>query len=277
MNNKNELRVMSFNIRYQNDVDIGRRDWEARKDKVSSMLRFHHVDIAGLQEVLKEQLDYLSKSLPQYNYVGLGRDDGKDVGEFAPIFYRKDKFSLHDWGVFWLSETPNIAGSMGWDAVCPRIATWAKFTYKETGKVFYFFNTHFDHEGQTAMEKSAYLLLEKRQEIVQDIPTIITGDFNNTPDSKVYDILTNTPGNVLNDSREISRYRQHGPNFTSHRFAASEKLYGLNKGCKDIPLRFIDFIFVKGQIDVIQSGVLADNWDGHYPSDHMPVVADIEL
>ena len=132
------LRVMSFNIRNDNDGDKGLNSWKVRKDKVASVIRFHHTDIVGLQEVLKDQLEYLDSHLSEYDFIGVGRDDGEDAGEFVPIFYRKDRITLEDWGAFWLSETPEVKGSMGWDAACVRVTTWGKFKDRRTNQIFFF-------------------------------------------------------------------------------------------------------------------------------------------
>lgn len=271
------LRVMSFNIRNDNDGDKGLSSWKVRKDKVASVIRFHHTDIVGLQEVLKDQLEYLDSHLSEYDFIGVGRDDGEDAGEFVPIFYRKDRITLEDWGAFWLSETPEVKGSMGWDAACVRVTTWGKFKDRRTNQIFFFFNTHFDHMGQVAMEKSAYLLLEKVEEIAADLPAIIVGDFNNTPDSKAYRILTNSHGNALKDSKLVSKNGHYGCEFSFHGFDALELLKRVQRGSIDSVSQLIDFIFIKNEIDVINHAILADNWDGVFPSDHMPVVADLKV
>lgn len=271
------LRVMSFNIRNDNDGDKGLSSWKVRKDKVASVIRFHHTDIVGLQEVLKDQLEYLDSHLSEYDFIGVGRDDGEDAGEFVPIFYRKDRITLEDWGAFWLSETPEVKGSMGWDAACVRVTTWGKFKDRRTNQIFFFFNTHFDHMGQVAMEKSAYLLLDKVEEIAADLPAIIVGDFNNTPDSKAYRILTNSHGNALKDSKLVSKNGHYGCEFSFHGFDALELLKRVQRGSMDSVSQLIDFIFIKNEIDVINHAILADNWDGVFPSDHMPVVADLKV
>lgn len=126
-----KLRVGSFNIRYDSKLDFGVKSWKFRRDKVVGLLKFHNLDLVGLQEVLKNQLEYLSGCLDEYDYVGVGREDGIDKGEFVPIFYKKDKLILEKWGTFWLSDTPEVKGSIGWDAVCVRITTWAKFKLKD--------------------------------------------------------------------------------------------------------------------------------------------------
>lgn len=289
MSTNNVMRIMSFNIRYDNPED-GCNAWKYRKDMAASMLRFHQADIAGLQEVLVHQLKDLAERLPEYGWVGVGRDDGEKEGEFAPIFYRKDRFTALDHGVFWLSETPDVPGSRGWDAACVRIATWVKFADKQTGKSFYCFNAHFDHEGRTAMRESAHLLLERVESLVGGLPVVLTGDFNSTEDSETYGVLTGRnsalglSGKTLRDACYESENGHHGPSITFHDFEAAEILLRMSHKSLDPEedrdeetLKLIDFIFIKNNMKVLQHGTLADTWDGRYPSDHMPVAADLLL
>lgn len=288
INNSVLLRVMSFNIRYENTYDV-QNPWKNRREKVASMINFHHADVAGLQEALKNQMDDLVELLPDYGWIGVGRDDGNKEGEFAPVFYRKNRFEPVNSGTFWLSETPGTAGSKGWDAACIRIATWVEFIDKMNGKTFFHFNTHFDHEGQKAMVESSYLLLHKVETLAGDKPVVVTGDFNNGEDSDTYKILTGKHSDKsihnirsLNNSRYCSLQGHHGPVITFHNFRASELFECISgKKCADsdidnmLLVNPIDYIFIKNNIKVLRHGVLADNWDGRYPSDHMPVVADI--
>ncbi len=272
---------MSFNIRYDNPED-GSNGWKYRKDMVASMIRFHDVDVAGLQEVLNNQLDDLKELLPEYGWIGVGREDGKAEGEFASIIYLKERFEIADQGVFWLSETPTAAGSMGWDAACTRITTWAEFIDKLTGRTFFFFNTHFDHVGVVAMRESSYLLKDMIEKIAGGKSVIVTGDFNNTEDSEVYRIITGE--NSLIDTAYACKHAHHGPGITFHDFEAAEYLYHVSNISSDKNNTFdirkfanIDYIFIRNSIQVLAHGTLSDNWNGRYPSDHMPVVADLEL
>ncbi len=261
--------VMSFNIRYNNSGD-GDNAWPHRKDLAASMIRFHQADVIGLQEALKGQLDDLADRLPEYAWFGLGRDDGKAAGEYSCIFYRKDRLELLDHATFWLSEKPETFG-LGWDAVCNRIVTWGKFRDKATGKVFYHFNTHFDHKGVVARRESAKLLLAKVAEIAGDSPATVSGDFNARPeDEPIRVILTGISGKArtkLTDSRLISDTPHHGPSGTWSGFKNAGK-------AGDEP---IDYIFVKNGVKVLRHGTLSDSFDGRFPSDHMPVIADVVI
>lgn len=269
---KAPTRVMSFNIRFNNPVD-GDNAWPNRKEMVASMIQFHDTDLVGIQEALKVQMDDLAILLPEYNWIGVGRDDGKEAGEYSAIFYRKDRLQDLQHGTFWLSATPEIAGSMGWDAACVRVVTWAKFKDRETGEIFYHFNTHFDHVGESARRESAKLLLRKIEEMVKTKPVIVTGDFNATENSPAYEILTkgmigeaasNQP-HSLADARYVSMRAHHGPDWTFHGFET----------VVDRPR--IDYIFVSKNVQVERHGVLSDRWNGRYPSDHLPVLAELVL
>lgn len=261
------VRVMSFNIRYDEPRDK-ENAWPNRKKLVASMIRFHQSDLVGLQEALKRQLDDLSDLLPEYAWLGVGRADGKTGGEFSAILYRKNRFNALEASTFWLSETPN-APSKGWDAAYPRIVTWAKFRDKQTGTVFFHFNTHFDHRGIRSREESARLLLHRIDLLAHRLPAVVTGDFNFTESSRGYEILiakgaeSKNPALRLRDARYISEHGHYGPTSTFNEF----------KGL--IPLMKIDYVFVKGNVRVLQHGALSDTWDGKYPSDHLPVLAEI--
>lgn len=261
------IRVMSFNIRYDEPRD-NENAWPNRKDLVSGLIRFHQADLIGVQEALKRQLDDLSKLLPEYGWIGVGRDDGKVGGEFSAILYRKARFSHLETSNFWLSETPNVP-SKGWDAAYPRIVTWVKFRDKQTGKVFFHFNTHFDHRGTRAREESARLLRQRIQQIAGRLPVVVTGDFNFVESSDAYQILTTKTEpaagapSALRDARYLSQNGHYGPTSTFNQF---KSLVAAMK---------IDYVFVKGNVRVLQHGALSDTWDGRYPSDHLPVLAEI--
>lgn len=260
------VRVMSFNIRYNTSAD-GKNAWPHRKDIAASMIRFHRADVVGLQEALLGQNRDLAERLPDYEWLGVGREDGKKGGEFSSIFYRKDRLELLQHDTFWLSSTPQKVGSKGWDAVCRRIVTWAKFRDRRTSRVFYHFNTHFDHRGQTARKESAKLMLSRIPQIAGEAPAVVTGDFNCTPDSEPYQILTGSDeSEPLIDAFHASIQPHHGPTDTFGGF-----------GPPDTPGDRIDYVFVREGIQVIQHGILADHWDGRYPSDHLPVLAEVEI
>lgn len=261
-----KLNVMSYNIRYDNPGD-GDNQWKYRKDFAADLVKFHNADIFGAQEVLHNQLMDLSQRLPGYAYIGVGREDGKTKGEYAPIFYKKDRFSLVKSGNFWLAEDMNAVGKKGWDAACERVATWGIFKDKATGKEFFFLNTHLDHMGKVARHEGAALVLEQAKQLAGNLPVLITGDFNAAPDDEPIRVLTdpNDPRHLIN-SRTIAAFK-YGPEGTFHDFGK-------------IPYKereWIDYIFVKGNIRVLRHGVLTDTLDHLYPSDHYPVIATVEF
>jgi len=263
------IRVMSFNIRLNTPSD-SLNAWPYRKTMVASMIRFHKADILGVQEALWDQMQDLENLLPEYAWVGIGRDDGNRAGEFMAIFYLKERFEVIKSSTFWLSENPEIPGK-GWDAACNRIATWCQFRDQKTGNIFFHFNTHFDHMGDTARVKSAELLIRQIDAIADGKPVLVTGDFNSTPDSKTYSILTTGLGKSqdlkLTDTKIATQFPHHGSNGTFTWF-------DLNNLTNDQP---IDYIFIKSGVTVLYHGTLTDTFDGRLPSDHFPVLAEIIL
>lgn len=257
--------VMSFNIRYDNPED-GKQNWHHRKENVVRMINFYDLDIMGLQEVLIGQLNYLKTNLGQYKTVGIGREDGKEKGEFAPIFYKEDRFTVLKSGTFWLSETPDKV-SKGWDADLERIATWAVFKDKNTREEFIFMNTHFDHIGNIARVESAKLLKKKATELAGNLPLILTGDFNLIPESEGIKTLIQPDGkNTLINASSEAKFT-YGPYWTSSGFDN-----------RPFPERkVIDYIFLKGISKVIKYAVFSEMLEDVFLSDHCPVFAQVEL
>ncbi len=264
--NDTTLNVMSFNIRYNSPND-GINIWENRRVMAANVFSDYKIDIAGLQEVTKEQLDDLSNRLPDFGYIGVGRNDGKSEGEYCPIYYRKDILTLLDHGTQWLSETPNVIGSKGWDAALPRIFTWGKFKNNANGEVFYYINTHFDHRGKLARLNSSKLLISKVVELTDGkSATIITGDFNYTKDSEGYQIMTNTENEItFSDTKEITQTPFTGRPHSSTGFREREVS------------KIIDYIFVNEGIKAKTYDILAIIKDSVYVSDHFPVISTIEF
>jgi endonuclease/exonuclease/phosphatase family metal-dependent hydrolase len=257
--------AMSFNIRYDNPED-GKQNWHHRKENVVRMINFYDLDIIGMQEVLVTQLNYLEASLEQYGIVGVGREDGKKKGEFAPIFYRKNRFKKLKSGTFWLSDTPQKV-SRGWDADLERIATWAVFKDKATGKEFIFMNTHFDHIGEVARVESAKLLKQKSMELAKGLPLILTGDFNLVPESEGIKTLIEPDGdNTLVNSSSVAA-STYGPDWTTCGFD--------NRPLKE--RKIIDYIFVKEVSKVNKYAVFSEMLNDIFLSDHCPVFAQIVL
>jgi endonuclease/exonuclease/phosphatase family metal-dependent hydrolase len=260
------LRVMTFNIRYDNPAD-GEDAWPNRRAKAASMIRFHGADVVGLQEALRNQIVDLETALPQFGWFGTGRSAERD-GEHCAVFFRRERLEVLAESTIWLSETPEFAGSRGWDAALPRVVTWGKLRDRRTGAVFHLFNTHFDHRGEGARRESARLLLRKVAEIAgPEGPVVVSGDLNTTPESEPYRILTMGDGRrgTLVDALHASSCPHHGPTSSWNAFKAIE------------PGRRIDFILVRPPVGVRQHGILSDTFDGRFPSDHLPVIAEIRI
>src|SRR5688572_13434609 len=183
------LRVMTFNVRYDTPSD-GANAWPHRRDWVAALVRFHAPDAIGVQEALVHMLTDLDARLPGFARVGVGRADGRAGGEFSAILYRSDRLELLDSGTFWLSPTPEVAGSKGWDTAIERIATWARFRDRRTGCRHLHVNTHFDHIGEEARQESARLIRRRLAALAGGLPVVVTGDLNATPESVPYRVFT---------------------------------------------------------------------------------------
>lgn len=263
---ESQVRVMSFNIRYGSAND-GDNHWKHRKEFVVETIKAFNPDLLGTQETLSFQRDFLGKNLSEYAAFGVGRDDGKEKGEMMAIYYRTDRFEKLDGGHFWYSETPDVAGSKGWDTSLPRMASWLKLKDLKADKVVYFFNTHFDHRGEEARRQSASLLREKVQVIAKDAPAIITGDFNAPVDSEVYNRL------FEEEENSIELKDTYGIKNPDHR-----KGVGTAGGfmLADRSNRRIDWIGCTTQFNVVSAAIDKTNRDGATPSDHDPVNAVLE-
>ncbi len=253
--------VVTYNIRLNTSAD-GINAWPNRKEMVTALLKFHDAAIFGLQEAKHEQIMDIEERMPGFVRIGTGRDDGKTGGEYSPVFYDAGKFKILTSGQFWLSETPDTPGK-GWDAAFPRIVTWGKFRIRGTSKKFFFFNTHFDHVGNVARVNSSRLIMEKINRLNPgNLPVIVTGDFNLTPESEPIALILQK----LHDSSVISTTPPYGPVGTFNSFL------------RDHPLdQRIDYIFVNDKVKVKKYGVLTDGWDNRWPSDHLPVLSQVKL
>lgn len=257
-----QLIVGTFNLRYDNPEDEGNR-WAQRGPIAANLLRFHQYDVFGTQEGLKNQIDDLGRFLPEFDHYGLGRNDGKDGGEHSAIFYRKDKFKLINKGDFWLSETPDKPG-LGWDATCcNRICSWVYLQDLQSGKKFYYFNAHFDHQGKIARIESSKLVIRKIREIAKDTRAIFTGDLNGGQDSDWY--LALAKSGLLTDTYTQVKF----PYANNSSFNA----WGKEVGGDEI----IDHVFVTKGFKVQRWGLLTDTYHGKFVSDHFPVLVDVVL
>ena len=254
--------IMTYNIRYDNPND-GENQWTNRKEFLVNQIKYNEVDIFGIQEGLHHQVQYLNNEFTDFNYVGIGRDDAKEKGEYSAIFYNSKKLKVLENSTFWLSETPNKI-SVGWDASMERICTYAVFESIKTKQQFSVFNTHFDHIGEVARLESSKLIYRKIKEInTNNLPVFVMGDLNLLPESNPIKYLSKQ----FNDSNEISLLKPFGPTGTFNGFKFHEPV-------KDR----IDYIFTnKGKVQVNKYAVLSDSKDCKYPSDHLPVIIEVEF
>lgn len=253
------LRIATYNMRYDNPGDSLDR-WQQRLPIIASLVRFYDFDVMGGQELLNNQVIDLTQQLPEYDHVGVGRDDGKEKGEFSAVFFKKDKFRLLKSGTFWLSETSDEP-SKGWDAALPRICSWACLEDKITGFKFYAFNTHFDHRGVVARKESGRLLAEQIQRIAGDTPAVLTGDFNFDEHHEGYASII-ASGKLKNTYDLAPVKMANGGTFNS---------FNVNSKAE----QRIDHIFVTSAFDVKRYGILTNSYRGRFPSDHFPVMVEL--
>ncbi|OYU79646.1 MAG: endonuclease/exonuclease/phosphatase [Flavobacterium sp. BFFFF1] len=256
------LKVMTYNLRFDNPAD-GENRWELRKEFLCRQIQFYGPDFFGTQEGKMHQLKYIDSIMTHYSYIGRGRDDSANQGEFSAIFYNALKFKVLKQSTFWLSETPEKV-SKGWDAMFERICTYGLFENIRTKQRFYVFNTHFDHVGEVARSKSAKMIISKINAInTENVPVILTGDFNSEIKSTAYNFLSSW----MNDSKVISEELPFGPTGTFNNFEFNKPVTLL-----------IDYIFTsKDDIAVNKYAVLSDSKDCKYPSDHLPVYIELTL
>lgn len=257
-----ELTVMTLNMRYDNPED-GADNWQFRRDRIGRLIHAEQVDLLGTQELLCNQFDDLQSRLSDYTAVGVGREDGVRAGEYNAVFFRTDRFALLDSGTFWLSETPEVAGSKGWDGACERLATWVVLRDR-SGREFLFINTHLDHMGETARREGVALLLQRIAVLSGGRPVLLTGDFNAEPQSTVI-------AHVLRDGTLHSAWHsaaeRHGSEWSFSDFGALPEA--------ERPL--IDFIFYGEGLTCDCCRILPDVYDGGYLSDHAPVEAALRF
>lgn len=255
------LRVMTFNIRFHNAKD-GDNAWPHRRAEVARLIVESDTQIAALQEALADQVADLEADLPGYARIGIGRDDGEAAGEFSPIFYRADRLALLDHGTFWLSDTPDVVASVGWDAAITRICTWGQFEDLQTRQTLFVFNTHFDHQGKQARLNSAALLAERIPRQVGEAATVLVGDFNFRPSHPAYATLAET----FRPAVEISETPPTGPTGTFPGFRVK----------KDDRSPQIDHAFALGPLRVITHATLDATFNSNKrPSDHRPITFQV--
>ena len=254
------LKVMTFNLRFASPTPPN--SWPERRSAVSECLRLSAPDLIGTQEGIYSQLQDIAADRPEYSWIGVGRDGGSR-GEFTAVFYRKDRFQPLEFDFFWLSDTPEVAGSKTWGNIYARMVTWVKLRDLADGHEFYFFNTHLDHQVQAAREMGAKLMLDRVNALQTALPIIVVGDFNAAAQqNKAYDILTGENG--LSDTW-LTAARRVGPNVgTLHRYAEP-----ITNGKR------IDWILTRGAVAAEETEIVTYEQNGQRPSDHFPVTATL--
>lgn len=253
----NSFNLASFNIRCP--IDPTPNTWDERRPRCLAVIKANQLDIFGVQEAFRHQLDDLIGE--EFAYIGCGRDDFKDAGEFSAILYKKARFELIKGGTFGLSEKPDVPGYMSWNTACPRIATWGFFKDKKSGKTFIYYNTHLDHVSELARVNGIKLIVDHARKNAAGHPLVLSGDFNANVGSVTY----KTAESLLKNSEIISKSPHTGPVNTFHG-------YGRSKGKSPI-----DFIFVSEDFKVLSHKTDDTRFPEGFPSDHYPVVTKLLL
>lgn len=255
------LKVMTYNIRLSLDSDK-ENSWENRKTEALKLMNYYHPDFFGVQEAVPQQMIEIKMGLKNYNFVGVGRDDGANMGEYSAIFYDNEKLEIIKSGTFWLSEHPEKPGK-GWDAGYNRVCTYALLRYKKTGQEFWAFNTHLDNTGTVARLNSTKLILKKIKELnSKNLPIVLTGDFNSLENSEPIVLISKELENAYTNSET----KPYGPKGTFNDF-------DINK----IPAERIDYIFTKN-FKVINFRTINDRRENLlYPSDHFPILVEMKF
>jgi len=269
-----ELRLMSFNVRYENEGDTDSRAWRQRVIGAVRMIREEAPDVIGVQEALHGQVADLWASLPEYEFFGVGRDDGKREGEYSGIFYQRDRFErdLSDSGTFWLSDTPEQPGSKTWGNEIPRVATWIRLVDRATQRGFYVFNTHWDHRNQESRERAA-LSIAKRIDSRKfpELPVVVLGDFNAVEGNPGVAYFSGKHVNLSGRDevwthRMIDAFQARNPNEPNR--TTLHFWEGTRKGT-----RKVDHILVSEGARVLDAGIR--DRDQPTVSDHFPVTARV--
>ena len=262
------LRVMSFNIRFGTAKD-GPNHWDLRRDLLVDTIRKFDPDLLGTQETLLEQAEFLAEKFPQYDWLGVGRDDAKRKGESVAIYWKKDRFEKQGGGHFWLSETPDVPGSKSWDTSLTRMATWVKLRDKKSAgpaSQFVWVNTHFDHMGKQARLESGKVIRAWLRKNAADVPVVVTGDFNTDAGSAPFKALVGEGDAPQLTDAYTKLHPQRGEEEATH-----HAFKGGRKGTR------IDWIVYSRPFDVVEAAIDHTNDNGRYPSDHYPVTAVLRV
>lgn len=251
------IRLISYNLR-NSGADDGANNWEKRSHATRQMLCEERPDLFGVQEALADQLAFLDACCPDYGRVGVGRDDGDRSGETMAIYYNRKRFELLDSGTLWLSETPDRV-SRGWDGACNRTMTWVELRDRRSGKEFFYFNTHLDHQGRTAREEGVKLVVAKIREIAGKSPAVLGGDFNTPTDSPIFKPLKSS----MKSAREKAPVSDDKGTFNGFGSAPDTIV--------------IDHLYFRGRLSCLRFATLDGSYGAPYISDHYPILMEFTL
>jgi endonuclease/exonuclease/phosphatase family metal-dependent hydrolase len=252
-----QLRVMTFNIRFDSPDDAPDNTWAKRRDAAIAVVRTHRPDVVGMQEAMGHQVEDVRAGLVEYEFFGRPRDLSVHA-EYVPLLWSRERFEAEQTGVFWLSETPDVEGSKGWDADNPRVATWAVLRDRTSKRALLVVNTHLDRWGELARRSGAELLVGRAAERFAGMPLLVTGDMNESYGDPAMNVFASA---LLRDS--YADVADDAPPTIHH--------YGQRYGRK------IDFVLCDPNWQTLGASVVGDRPDGQWPSDHFPVIADLEL
>lgn len=258
------VRVLTFNLRYMNSGDSGEKMWVARRDAVADLIRKDGADFIGTQEALRVMLDDIHARVPGYGELGVGREDGKQQGEYSAILYREATWAVKASGTFWLSDTPEKVASSTWGNKVTRVCTWGRFQHKMSGSELFVFNAHLDHQSQPSREKAVALILQRIRDRDSKAAVILTGDFNAAPNNPAIMAVQKGPPAFVDAWLSLHKDAPATESGTFHSFT------GKRDG------EHIDYIFASPEMRPLESAILQDGNDGHYPSDHFPVRATLQ-
>ncbi len=263
------IELMTFNIR-MGVADDGENHWDKRHELVFDVFRYHSPDIVGVQEAFHFQLEAILNNVDGYAKTGVGRKDGDSLGEYSAILYKKNRFRLLSSDTFWFSDTPQVPGSTSWGNTIPRICTWAHFFDDSLKRSFYVYNLHLDHRSQPSREKSVEFLLQRVRDRETKDPVVLMGDFNAGETNPAIQHIKEFKQIAENDTVEFrDSYRTIHPN--AQEVGTFNAFEGKTSGEK------IDHIFVSSDFFVLNAGILHDNDESRYPSDHFPVVTTVQF
>lgn len=252
---------MSYNVKYATEAQPN--SWGERKGMIRDLIQRESPDLIGTQECLYVQVCDILEMMPEYDWIGLGREGGSK-GEYSAIFFKKERFRVLEYNHFWLSDTPNVIGSTTWGHITTRMVTWARLVDLQTNQQFYHVNTHFDHVSSIARVKSAQLIIQKLAKFDSNLPIILTGDFNVDMNTEPYGILLNK-GSFL-DAWNMTNHKVNETLGTFNDFQDPQG--GIER---------IDWILVKGNVKVESARIIADCPNGRFPSDHFPIITNLHL